>query len=349
MNLKNGYKALYEIIEDRGDSGKYRIFKASKSGTFTDTEKAPTLLEAKIGTYKLVYEKDGKIYGSTTSIPNITESSVNTDFCFSDEPGFDEVFESPILSTDSTDSVDKNDANSNAPSVVLFSRPLTFESLDEGAGGYVTTEPVTDFPEFTAKHYIVNIDDGEDILCYGSYSGGAPMLTNYSDTFIIGFVEGMTIFVTNIVNLQGEHTITIKSSPLEFIDYAVCSAKTGFEVVSFELPREDDALSEGITLTVTDSEGNEYLKNDEAAIVGQISGDVCSYGLKWEIPEASPEYYAKCESIFNAIKNGKQLIISVILTSGEVVTLENLAFNKHEDEYNYECYYAGQKSFVISE
>ena len=95
MNLKNGYKALYEIIENRED-GKYRTFKASKTGTFADTKQEQPILEVKAGTYKFVYEKDGKIYGSTTSIP-AADSNGQSDFCFTDN-GFDAVLELPSIS-----------------------------------------------------------------------------------------------------------------------------------------------------------------------------------------------------------------------------------------------------------
>ena len=61
MNLQNGYKVIYEKAVD----GK-RTFYASKTGVFADAEK---ILEATIGEYKLIYEKNGQFYGSTTGIP----------------------------------------------------------------------------------------------------------------------------------------------------------------------------------------------------------------------------------------------------------------------------------------
>lgn len=63
MDLQNGYKVIY----DKAENG-YRTFYASKSGVFADA--TPITEEAiKIGQYKLIYEKDGKIYGSTTGVP----------------------------------------------------------------------------------------------------------------------------------------------------------------------------------------------------------------------------------------------------------------------------------------
>ncbi len=75
MNLQNGYKVIYEKAAD----GK-RTFYASKTGVFADAEK---ILEATIGEYKLIYEKNGQFYGSASGIP--TEN----DYCFVE---FDKVF-----------------------------------------------------------------------------------------------------------------------------------------------------------------------------------------------------------------------------------------------------------------
>ncbi len=75
MNLQNGYKVIYEKASDNT-----RAFYASMSGVFADAEK---IAEVAMGEYKLIYEKDGQFYGSTSGIP--TES----DHCFVE---FDKVF-----------------------------------------------------------------------------------------------------------------------------------------------------------------------------------------------------------------------------------------------------------------
>ena len=75
MNLQNGYKVLYEVAAD----GK-RNFYASTTGVFADAE---VIAEAEIGKYKLIYEKDGCLYGSETGIP------VEGDYCFK---AFNKVF-----------------------------------------------------------------------------------------------------------------------------------------------------------------------------------------------------------------------------------------------------------------
>ena len=67
MNLKNGYKVLYaEAAEGM------RTFKASKTGTFADAE---IIAEIEMGKYKLIYEKEGQIYGSETGVPSEADIS----------------------------------------------------------------------------------------------------------------------------------------------------------------------------------------------------------------------------------------------------------------------------------
>ena len=66
MNLQNGYKVIYEKAAD----GK-RAFYASKTSFFKDAE---LITEAKIGEYKLIYEKNGALYGSTTGIPTAEDT-----------------------------------------------------------------------------------------------------------------------------------------------------------------------------------------------------------------------------------------------------------------------------------
>ena len=82
MNLKNGYKVLYAVAAD----GK-RTFYGSKSGVFADAEQVGEPFE--IGKYKLVYEKNGKIYGSESGIPNFDENGVPADSAFK---SFNEIF-----------------------------------------------------------------------------------------------------------------------------------------------------------------------------------------------------------------------------------------------------------------
>jgi hypothetical protein len=92
MNLQNGYKVIYEKAAD----GK-RTFYASKTGLFADAE---VITEATIGEYKLIYEKDGQFYGSTTGIP------AEGDHCFD---AFDKVFKTEEPAAAQTASIDDED------------------------------------------------------------------------------------------------------------------------------------------------------------------------------------------------------------------------------------------------
>ena len=62
MTLQNDYKVLYAKA-----TNEKRAFYASKTGLFKDAE---LITEAKIGEYKLIYEKNGGIYGSITGVPS---------------------------------------------------------------------------------------------------------------------------------------------------------------------------------------------------------------------------------------------------------------------------------------
>ena len=57
MNLKNGYKVMYEVIED----GK-RTFLASKTGVFADAEEIASF---EFGAYKTVYQTVEGLFGRT--------------------------------------------------------------------------------------------------------------------------------------------------------------------------------------------------------------------------------------------------------------------------------------------
>jgi hypothetical protein len=77
MDLKNGYKVIYE----KTTSGT-RTFYATKNNK-CDPTVDDKIIEAEIGKYRLIYEKDGRFYGSETGIP------AEGDFCFE---AFDRVF-----------------------------------------------------------------------------------------------------------------------------------------------------------------------------------------------------------------------------------------------------------------
>ena len=74
MNLQNGYKVLYEKVAD----GKRAFFADKLDGTAA-TQIGDAI---EIGKYRLVYEKDGQIYGSETG-------KVEDGVCLN---AFDEIF-----------------------------------------------------------------------------------------------------------------------------------------------------------------------------------------------------------------------------------------------------------------
>ncbi len=83
MNLQNGYKVIYEKAAD----GK-RTFLASKTGVFADAE---VIAELEMSKYKLIYEKNGKIYCSESGVPS------GNDQCFKD---FDKAFVTDMPTVD---------------------------------------------------------------------------------------------------------------------------------------------------------------------------------------------------------------------------------------------------------
>ena len=72
MNLKNGYKVLYDAVD-----GAERVITASKTGT---PEGAEEILRTAVGEYKLIYQNaEGNICGSATGIP-AADDKVFTEF-----------------------------------------------------------------------------------------------------------------------------------------------------------------------------------------------------------------------------------------------------------------------------
>ena len=99
MNLQNDYKVIYEVITE----GK-RAFYASKDANCVPTGDEK-LVEATIGEYRLIYEKDGRIYGSVSGIP------AEGDYCFE---GFDKVFK---VATPDDVPAEEPDVPANEPEV----------------------------------------------------------------------------------------------------------------------------------------------------------------------------------------------------------------------------------------
>ena len=102
MNLQNGYKVIYEKIADGN-----RTFYATKN-VECNPAVDDKIVEAKIGQYKLIYEKDGCFYGSESGIP------AEGDHCFSE---FDKVFKIAAESAEASVVSDEDVPANNAPEV----------------------------------------------------------------------------------------------------------------------------------------------------------------------------------------------------------------------------------------
>lgn len=97
MNLQNGYKTVYEKVEEDK-----RVFYASKTGLFKDAEE---IAKIDLGQYKLVYEANGKICGSISGIPNKDKDITFDEFekIFVAAEILDEDKDAEIGETDSTE------------------------------------------------------------------------------------------------------------------------------------------------------------------------------------------------------------------------------------------------------
>lgn len=107
MELKNGYKVIYEVVDN--EDATRTFYAVNKEG------QAEEIFTATIGKYSLVYEKDGQLYGSEKRVP--TDKDVLLD-------AFDKVFA---------------EATSEAATPV--------PAVEEGDAEPAATEPETSEPE----------------------------------------------------------------------------------------------------------------------------------------------------------------------------------------------------------
>ena len=130
MNLQNGYKVIYEKITDNK-----RAFYATQTGV-CNPEVDSKIVEVNIGDYKLIYEKDGQIYGSVTGIP------ADGDHCFAEFDGvFKEAAAEPALA-------------SEEPAALALEEPVADEpTIEEPAKAYTrrTTRKVASTEEPAAE------------------------------------------------------------------------------------------------------------------------------------------------------------------------------------------------------
>ena len=111
MKLENGYKLIYEVIENGT-----RSFKASKTGV--PAENDYVLMTCEIGANKLVYENNGKFYGTGAKfVPTYNEDGTSADTQLITDEAYAEVF---VAKTDETEAVTESveEPAANADSVV---------------------------------------------------------------------------------------------------------------------------------------------------------------------------------------------------------------------------------------
>lgn len=114
MNLKNGYKVLYDAVD-----GAERVITASKTGS---PEGAEEILRTTMGEYKLIYQDaEGKICGSATGIP-AADDKVFTEF--------DKVFVEDTESESTVEPDNKEDEGVDEPQDPEVTEPED-ESGDE--------------------------------------------------------------------------------------------------------------------------------------------------------------------------------------------------------------------------
>ena len=114
MNLKNGYKVLYDAID-----GAERVITASKTGS---PEGAEEVLRTAMNEYKLIYQNtEGKICGSVSGIP-AADDKVFTEF--------DKVFVEATESEDTVEPDNKEDEGVDEPVVDPTDEPQTPEGTD---------------------------------------------------------------------------------------------------------------------------------------------------------------------------------------------------------------------------
>lgn len=86
MKLENGYKLIYEVV----DNG-VREFRASKTGVPTDDDFVIT--SNTIGANKLIYQYEGKFYGTGDNfVPTYNEDGTPADDALITDEAFAEVF-----------------------------------------------------------------------------------------------------------------------------------------------------------------------------------------------------------------------------------------------------------------
>lgn len=126
MNLQNGYKVIY----DKAADGEH-IFYASKTGIFASADEIGRFTASE---YKLIYEKNGQIFGSTTGIPADSDKEF-TEFKKVFEEGYEEILV-PAYTEAITTNIDSYGELAVDGSVITLKATGTVKYLKSAWGTY---------------------------------------------------------------------------------------------------------------------------------------------------------------------------------------------------------------------
>ena len=104
MDLKNGYKVIYEKVTKNDEVTTKTLYATKDAVCDPTTDEDVAVAEFVDGAYKLIYEKDGKIYGSETGIPTADDKTICLD-------GFNTVFVEDTKTDSDTESGDEDNTN----------------------------------------------------------------------------------------------------------------------------------------------------------------------------------------------------------------------------------------------
>lgn len=139
MDLKNGYKVIYENVTKNDEVTTKTLYATKDAICDPTTNEDVAVAEFVDGAYKLIYEKDGKIYGSETGIPAADDKTVCLD-------GFNKVF---VEETETESGDDKGTSEENTETPVVPEVPAEDPVTDNGdtLGDTDGTEDGTDTEE----------------------------------------------------------------------------------------------------------------------------------------------------------------------------------------------------------
>jgi hypothetical protein len=122
MELKNGYKLVYEVVDTENG---VREFRASKTGVPAADDLV--IASNKIGTNKLIYEYEGNFYGTgDKAVPTYNENGTPADTCLTDSENFAKVFVD-AEDVDSTNADDESESGTQEATQTTDTEPVTTE------------------------------------------------------------------------------------------------------------------------------------------------------------------------------------------------------------------------------